>query len=51
MLSERPTDIYVTHPNDDHPDHAAASVFVRTAFQQLKASGVARAQTAHLHYY
>ena len=51
MLAEQPTDIYVTHPNDDHPDHAAASVFVRTALQQLKASGALWAQTAHLHYY
>ena len=39
MLSEQPTDVYVTHPNDDHPDHAAASVFVRTALEQLKAAG------------
>ena len=51
MLAERPTDIYVTHPNDDHPDHAAASVFVRTAYEQLKAAGLPWAQTAHLHYY
>ena len=40
MRDDRPTDIYVTHPNDDHPDHAAASVFVRTALEQLRASGV-----------
>ena len=51
MLAERPTDIYVTHPNDDHPDHAAASVFVRTALEQLRASGVPWAQSARLHYY
>ena len=51
MIAEQPTDIYVTHPNDDHPDHAAASIFVRTALQQLKASGLGWAQTAHLHYY
>lgn len=51
MLAEKPTDLYVTHPNDDHPDHAAASVFVRTAFEQLKAAGLPWAQTAHLHYY
>ena len=51
MIADRPTDIYVTHPNDDHPDHAAASVFVRTALQQLKAAGLPWAQTAHLHYY
>lgn len=51
MLAEQPTDIYVTHPNDDHPDHAAASIFVRTALQQLKQAGLPWAQTAHLHYY
>ncbi len=51
MIAEQPTDIYVTHPNDDHPDHAAASVFVRTALQELKATGIGWAQTAHLHYY
>jgi len=51
MQVERPTDIYVTHPNDDHPDHAAASVFVRTALQQLQAQGVPWAKSAHLHYY
>ena len=51
MIAEQPTDIYVTHPSDDHPDHAAASVFVRTALEQLKASGLPWAQAAHLHYY
>ena len=51
MLSDQPTDIYVTHPSDDHPDHAAASVFVRTALEQLRTSGVPWAQTARLHYY
>ncbi len=51
MLADQPTDIYVTHPGDDHPDHAAASVFVRTALEQLKASGQPWAQSAHLHYY
>lgn len=51
MRAARPTDIYVTHPNDDHPDHAAASVFVRAALQQLKADGEKWAQTARLRYY
>jgi len=51
MLAARPTDIYVTHPNDDHPDHAAASVFVRTALEQLRASGIGWAKSARLHYY
>lgn len=51
MLAERPTDIYVTHPGDDHPDHAAASVFVRTALEQLRATGLPWARSARLHYY
>lgn len=51
MLAEQPTDIYVTHPSDDHPDHAAASVFVRTALEQLRASGIPWAKSARLHYY
>lgn len=51
MQADRPTDIYVTHPNDDHPDHAAASVFVQTALADLKAQGQPWAQHARLHYY
>ena len=51
MLLDRPTDIYVTHPSDDHPDHAAASVFVRTALEQLRDAHVPWARTARLHYY
>jgi len=51
MQADRPTDIYVTHPNDDHPDHAAASVFVQTALASLKAQGQPWAQSAQLHYY
>jgi len=51
MMTDQPTDIYVTHPNDDHPDHAAASVFVRTALEQLRTAGVPWAKTARLHYY
>jgi LmbE family N-acetylglucosaminyl deacetylase len=33
----RPTLIAVTHPADDHPDHAAASAFVAQALQELRA--------------
>ena len=47
----QPTDIFVTHPCDDHPDHAAASVFVRSALEQLRAAGRPWAKTARLHYY
>ncbi len=51
MQADQPTDIYVTHPGDDHPDHAAASVFVQTALADLKAQGVPWAQGARLHFY
>jgi len=51
MQADQPTDIYVTHPSDDHPDHAAASVFVQTALADLKAQGQPWAQHARLHYY
>ena len=51
MRAERPTDVYVTHPSDDHPDHAATSVFVRTALEQLRMEGEPWARTARMHYY
>lgn len=51
MQADQPTDIYITHPGDDHPDHAAASVFVQTALADLKAKGQPWAQTARLHFY
>ncbi len=51
MQAEQPTDVYITHPNDDHPDHAAGSVFVRTALHELKTEGVPWARTARLHYF
>ncbi|MGO8670644.1 MAG: PIG-L deacetylase family protein [Capsulimonadaceae bacterium] len=51
MERDKPTDIYVTHPSDDHPDHAAASVFVRCALDRLRAQGEPWARAAHLHYY
>lgn len=31
----RPTDIYVTHPMDDHPDHATAAIFANAALLKL----------------
>lgn len=33
----RPTLITVTHPSDDHPDHAAAAAFVTRALQEAQA--------------
>jgi len=47
----QPSDIYVTHPNDDHPDHAAASVFVRAALEHLRSTGRPWAKRARLHYF
>jgi len=52
MMEEvKPTDIYVTHPDDDHPDHAASSVFVLSALEQFKDAGAPWAMKAHIHYY
>lgn len=47
----KPTDIYVTHPDDDHPDHAATSVFVASALSQLRDAGEPWAGRAQIHYY
>jgi LmbE family N-acetylglucosaminyl deacetylase len=51
LRTNRPTDVYVTHPNDDHDDHSAASAFVALAVQKLKASGEPWARNIKLHYY
>ncbi len=47
----RPTDVYVTHPNDDHDDHSAASAFTLMAVDMLRASGEQWARHLKLHYY
>lgn len=51
MRATQPTDVFVTHPNDDHPDHSTASVFVQTALADLRAQGVPWARAARLHFY
>jgi LmbE family N-acetylglucosaminyl deacetylase len=51
MKANKPTDVFVTHPSDDHPDHSAAGVFVETALADLKAQGLPWAQTCRLHFY
>jgi len=51
LNDERPTDVYVTHPSDDHPDHCAASSFVTLALKQLRADGSEWAKHATLRYY
>jgi LmbE family N-acetylglucosaminyl deacetylase len=45
-----PTDIFVTHPSDDHADHAAASAFVTAALLRMQ-SRQAAPKTVRLHYY
>lgn len=40
-----PTDIFVTHPADDHPDHSLAASFTEAALQKSKQERVL------LHYY
>ena len=49
----RPTQILVTHPGDDHPDHAAASAFVTRALAELAANpqDEAWARAVSLRYY
>ena len=49
----RPTQITVTHPAEDHPDHAAAAAFVTLALQELQAEPNAKAWAAQtqIRYY
>ncbi len=36
MNQVRPTDIYVTHPADDHPDHYTAAAFAQAALRECR---------------
>lgn len=49
----RPSQIMVTHPADDHGDHAAAAAFVQKAFQHVREQTKNRdwAETTKLDYY
>jgi LmbE family N-acetylglucosaminyl deacetylase len=51
LSEERPTAVYVTHPSDDHPDHAAASAFVTAAMLQAKDAREGWSQNCELSYY
>lgn len=51
METTRPTDILVTHPADDHPDHSAAAAFTEAALHACRGRGEAWAVAARLHYY
>jgi LmbE family N-acetylglucosaminyl deacetylase len=49
--SIHPTDLYVTHPSDDHPDHSAAPAFVGAAIARLARTGQTWASGIRVHYY
>lgn len=53
MSQFRPTMVVVSHPSEDHPDHAAAANFVALALQQSKADSadMSWATTARLLHY
>lgn len=51
METIRPTDIYVTHPSDDHPDHATAAAFVQAALLGARDANRPWATHARLRYY
>jgi LmbE family N-acetylglucosaminyl deacetylase len=50
LRESSPTDVYVTHPSDDHMDHTAASSFVALALWELSRTDPAFAK-CRLHYY
>jgi LmbE family N-acetylglucosaminyl deacetylase len=43
----QPTDVYVTHPSDDHPDHAAAPAFTRAALRRARSTATLRYYLVH----
>jgi len=56
MRSVRPTDVFVTHPADDHPDHHTAAAFTQAALQSCAdhlgvAGDGAWAESVKVHYY
>lgn len=51
LKSEKPTDVYLPHPLDNHPDHYATSCFVSAAIEQLIAEHNDFAKKIKLHTY
>jgi LmbE family N-acetylglucosaminyl deacetylase len=52
MNQVRPTDVYVTHPADDHPDHSIAAAFVQAALRECReAASSSWAPQSRLHFY
>lgn len=51
LKEEEPTDIYIPHPSDNHPDHYATYCFVMAAVEQLKSEKAAFASGLRAHTY
>ena len=51
LKQTKPTDIYVPHALDNHPDHYATYCFVMAAIEQLKSEGYAFAGKIRTHTY
>ena len=52
MEQVKPTDVFVTHPADDHPDHSAAASFAQAALRNcVTKSKDIWAPSAQMHYY
>jgi LmbE family N-acetylglucosaminyl deacetylase len=47
----KPSEIFVTHPADDHDDHAAAAAFAQAALLAARDGGEEWARSARLRYY
>ncbi len=43
----QPTEVFVTHPADDHPDHAAAPLFARAALRRSRSTVPLRYYLVH----
>lgn len=51
LKQTKPTDVYMPHPLDNHPDHYAAYCFVMAAIEQIRSEGHAFAGTIRAHTY
>jgi LmbE family N-acetylglucosaminyl deacetylase len=51
IVRYHPTDIYTTHPTDDHPDHSASASFVVAAMHSLECDGHPWVTNIRLHFF
>ncbi len=49
LEAERPSDIYVSHPIDEHPDHATTYVLLRRALERARLERLPRVHRALVH--